>query len=127
MYTEVAFAVNERSIGIFDKFLLVTGNRWFNNDEPTERRQEYSQVYEFNPQSATFSIAHGLTNIDFLTGFSGSAVTATNFIPLPYVGITANTSIEINVDSTNINIIFDVASSALIKGIIVINYIQKIL
>ncbi len=123
-YSEIARAVNERTVGIFDKFLLVTGNRWFNNDEPTERRQEYRQVYEFNNQSATFSISHGLTNIDFLTGFYGSSVTATNFIPLPFVGVTANTSIEINIDSTNINIIFDSASPALTKGVIVVNYIQ---
>lgn len=125
MYSEVAFAVNEREIGIYDKFLLVTGNRWFNDEDVKKRRQEFRRVYEFENESASFTIPHELTDIDFLTRFYGTAVTSTNHIPLPYVSITANASIEINLDSTDINVLMDSASPTLISGIIVVEYIQR--
>lgn len=124
-YSEISFAVNERSIGIYDKFLLVTGNRWFNDEEPLERRQEFRRVYKFNNQAASFTIAHELTDIDFFTSMYGIAATSTNHIPLPYVSITPNASIEINVTSTNINILFDTSSPTLIKGVFVLAYVMR--
>jgi hypothetical protein len=125
MYAEVAFAVNERSIGIFDKFLMVTGNKWFNNEEQQERRQEFRRVYEFTNQVASFTIPHELTDIDYFTRIYGTAITPTNFIPLPFVSITAATSIEINVDSSNINILLDASSPSLTKGLIVLEYVMN--
>jgi hypothetical protein len=44
-YFETANAVNARTIGIYDKFQIATGNRYFNTGDPTNRLQSFRQVY----------------------------------------------------------------------------------
>lgn len=124
-YSEIAFAVNERSIGIFDKFMLVNGDRWFNNDEPQERRQAYRQTYEFLNVSASDSFPHGLSFLDMVVRIFGTAETDTLFIPLPYVNPTASDQIGITVDDTNINFIFGGTAPTLIRAWITLEFLLK--
>lgn len=44
---DIAQRVNFRTIGIFEKFQVVTGEQWFNNVKPQDKRQTYRQTYEF--------------------------------------------------------------------------------
>lgn len=57
MYIDIALAVNARVIGIFDKFRVVTGKQWFNDQEPQKKRQSYRDVYTIP------SILEGITTI----------------------------------------------------------------
>lgn len=125
MYTEVSFAVNERSIGIYDKFTLVNGDRYFNDEDPKNRRQAYRQVYELENISATTSIAHNLQNVDIFVKIYGSATTASKQIPLPYVSVTATDIIQLDIDTTTntIDLTFGATAPTIVQGIVVLEFL----
>ncbi len=126
-YTEIALAINNRRIGIFDRFEIVTGEQWYNVVNPSKRRQSYAKVYLFDEilPGVTLPIPHGLETLIQVTRLWGQAITnIVDFRPIPYVSATNVTAqIEINADSTNINIINGATSPTLTSGFVVLEYI----
>lgn len=127
-YTEIAIAVNYRTIGIFDKFETITGNQYFNDDDPKKRRQSYRRVYTtssiINPVT---SIPHEINIQDtfqllqlYATAQNSSL---SNFIPIPYINITTLAdSIGLDMDSTNINIYTSTANWTSFSAVVVLEY-----
>lgn len=129
MYIEVAQAVNNRTIGIFEKFQVVTGERWFNPTDNLQKRQTYRQVYTFGAIAAggTLTIPLNITNpfLDF-TRIYGVALTVTNFfLPLPHASIVANGNVSLYVDATNRNIIIKVGAGSdnIASGKVILEYL----
>lgn len=128
-YTEIAFATNTRTIGIYDKFEVVTGNQWYNTANPAKRQQSYRQAYSLD--SATIAnnpnpISHGLSNLSRFLLIFGTAITDTgNYIPLPYASASADKNIELLVTNSNINIILGSSSPSLNTINIVLEYLLK--
>lgn len=126
-YTDIANAVNSRTIGVHDKFQVVTGERWFNNTNVQSKRQTYRQVYEFGAITAgapAVTVAHGISGITAFTAIYGTCITATpDYRPLPYASTTAGANIELNVDATYIYITVGAISPNVTSGIVVLEYL----
>lgn len=127
-YIDIAQAINFRVIGIFDKFQVVTGERWFNDADNLSKRQTYRQVYSV-PAIAIGGnglIAHGLTGVTSFTRIYGTAYLSSNFnVPLPYASeLAATDNIAVKIGPTNI--IIDVGATSagsIVRGIIVLEYL----
>lgn len=130
-YITIANALNLREIGSFDNLEQLTGKQYFNTTNPQQKRFSYRQVYVLGAVAAgaTSTIAHGITGITgatVSTEIYGTAVTATDNRPIPYVSVSAiNRGIEINVDATNINIINGAGAPAITSGIVVLEYLKN--
>jgi len=123
-YTEIALAVNRRTIGIYDRFEIVTGNEWYNVTTPSNRRQSYRKVYLFNNYApGPYTIDHGLRNLEQIVDYYGAATTSTDYRKLPYTAITASDQVEIKVTNTQIEITVGATSPTLTSGFIVLEYI----
>lgn len=130
MYFEVAYAVNSRTIGIYDQFQVTTGNRWLNTGDPQNRLQSFRQVYILAalPNTATATIATGIT-IDTNTQFVniyGTAESSTVSVALtPWVIGTPNDApyIRVNRSTANIEIITTTANWIGYSATIVLEYI----
>ncbi len=127
-YIDIAQAVNLRTIGIFEKIQIVTGERWFSasTTDASKKRQTYRQIYTFGTiaAGATLPIAHGITGITQFTRIYATCVTdAPDYRPIPYASVTANENIEMNVTSTNIVIKNGSSSPNITNGIVVLEYL----
>lgn len=127
MYIEVAQAVNQRIIGTFDTIQANTGENWFNQPAPQQQRQSFRRVFPFQAiaAGATLNILHEIRGITQLTKVYGTCITATpDFRPIPYASATAvNAQIEVNVTTTQINIINGAGAPNITSGIIVLEYL----
>lgn len=127
MYIEVAQAVNQRTIGTFDKIQAVTGENWYNDANPLQKKQSYRKVFSFEAiaAGATLTFNHDIQGIVQLTRAYGTCITVTpDFRPIPYASATAvNTQIELNVTLTQINIINGAGAPNIQSGIIVLEYL----
>lgn len=130
MYFEVANAVNARTNGIYDKFQVATGNRYFNDGDPTNRKQSFRQVYTITslPNTATSTIASGIS-IDSNTQFVniyGVAQSSGVAVPFsPWVNGTPNDApyLRVNLSTGDIEIITTSANWTTYSGVIVLEYI----
>ena len=130
MYFEVAYGVNSRTIGLYDKFQIATGNRYFNDGNPTNRLQSFRQVYTLAalPNTATATIATNIS-IDSNTQFVniyGVAESSTVSTPLtPWIFGTPNDApyIRINRSTANIEIITTTANWTGFKAVVILEYI----
>lgn len=130
MYFEVANGVNARTNGVFDKFQIATGNRYFNDGDPTNRKQSFRQIYSIAalPNTTTATIASGIAidaNTMFVNiyGVAQSATIAVAFTP--WVVGTPNDApyLRVNMSTGNIEIITTSANWTTFSGIIVLEYI----
>lgn len=132
-YTEIALAVNNRTIGIYDKFETITGNQFYNDDEPSKRRQSLRRVYSIvgtmaDPlPSPLTTIPHEITIEDTFQLFQiyGAAQDPdlTNFVPLPYLNLaSASGNIGLDMDVDNINIRTTTADFSMYSMVIVVEY-----
>ncbi len=99
-YTDVASAVNTRTIGVYTNNNSVqTGETWYQNGV---RYEGFRRFYNF---TAAGSIPHGITtdNIFAFVKIYGTFTNGTNWYPLPYVDVTAaNNQVSVSVTPTNI-------------------------
>lgn len=85
VYVETALAVNNRTIGIYDQGQYVTGNRYFNTGDPTNRLQSFRQVYTLTSIAAGANPIPSNINLDSNTEFVqiyGIADNGINSVPL---------------------------------------------
>lgn len=127
-YNEIAQAVNLRTIGIFEQLQIVTGERWFASSATNAnlKRQTYRQVYTFGTIAAgtSLSIAHNITGITQFTRIYGTCITdQSDYRPIPYASVTANSNIELRVTSTQIIISNGAGGPNIVSGIIVLEYL----
>lgn len=129
MYFEVANGVNARTIGIYDKFQIATGNRYFNDGDPTNRLQSFRQVYTLASIAiGTNTIASNIA-IDANTRFVniyGVAQSTTIATPLtPWIVGTPNDApyLRVNLATGNIEIITTTANWTTFSAIVVLEYI----
>lgn len=124
-----ANAVNIREIGQYDTVELLTGQQWFTTGDGQTKRFTFRQVYVLpaTAAGATTTIAHGITGQTLFTKIYGSCITnVVDYRPIPYASVSAvNKQIEINVDTTNINIINGASSPNITSGIIVLEYLKN--
>lgn len=128
MYFEVGNAVNVRTIGIYDKFQIASGNRYFNTGDPTNRLQSFRQVYTLTGiANGDNTIAHGISvdsNTQFVRIYGTANNPNTKFVPLPYVdGSGGGDNIGLYVDTTNIHIVTSTANWTSYNAIVVLEYI----
>lgn len=133
-YFDIAQAVNERTIGIFDLFQVVTGERWFNPAKVDfnaanipAKRQTYRQVFILpaTAAGATTIIPHNIANPVAFTRIYGTCITnVPDFRPIPYASATVVTNqIEIKANATQIIVINGATAPNITSGIIVIEYL----
>jgi hypothetical protein len=112
----INIAVNLKDTGYYILDETANGQVFFPNqalNSTTSRLPTYRNVlrkvinFGALPNNTTKSVPHGIV-IDALFSFTRIYATATNpntsFIPLPYASTTAGDVIELNADTTNVNI-----------------------
>ena len=129
MYFEVAYAINNRTIGTYDRFQIPTGNKYFNDGNPTNRLQSFRQVYTVSSiPLGTTPIASNIS-IDSNTQFVNIYGTAQNgsiAIPLTPWNMTRTDDavyLRVNESTGNIEIITNSTNWAAYSAIIVLEYI----
>ena len=130
-WIETAQAVNARIIGSFEPIENVTGEKWFEESvegDPVKRRQTYRMFFRFGAiaAAATLAITHGISTLDEFTRIYGTCETdVIDFRPIPYASATVVTEqIELQVTPTVINIINGATAPAIVRGIIVLEYLK---
>lgn len=128
-------AVNTKEIAQYSQNLNLTGQQFFTVGDAQKTRYVYRKVINFGalPNATTKSVAHGMVNTQnslwtriYATATDPGATTTTSAIPIPYVDPTnlAN-GIEINVDTTNVNIKTAVNYTAYTNCVVILEYIQN--
>ena len=137
---EIALNLNLKDTGYYTQEEFVNGQLFLrdpalvNNPSLVDPANEaYRQVIrkviliESLPNTALKSVAHGInvTPTTIFTRIYGSAndLTGNNYIPLPYSSPTAANNIEVNVDSTNVNVITGSNRTAFTNSYIVLEWI----
>lgn len=130
MYFEVAYAVNKRTIGIYDLAQVNTGETWFANGQQTQGLQAFRQVYTISalPSATTATIPSNIpidanTQFTHIYGTVQNGAIATAFTP--WVIGTPNDApyLRVNESTGNIEIITTTANWVGYSGIIVVEYI----
>ena len=134
LYRDISNNVNVRQIGVFDLQDFLTGERWYTAGDPQKKRQTFRVVVTFGPQAAgsSLTIPHGITGIVSFTHIYGTGMTTQagigGFIsvPLPYVNVlSANNQVALEVDPTNVYLVFGPAGFNFSSGLVVIEYLKN--
>ena len=127
----IANAVNNREVGWVVDTEIDTGKRFIAASGSTEYRTIFRKAIDTGtlPNNTTSSIAHGLTvdaNFTLIEIYGGGTdPIAFTSIPLNYVS-SAGSSIEVNMDASNINIVTTGNYSAYTRSFVVIEYMREI-
>jgi hypothetical protein len=126
-YIEIAQAVNNRTISLYETIQTVTGNRYFNNGDQQNRRQSFRKIFSFGSiaSGASRTMIHGISEITSFVQIYGTCRTdSPDSRPLPYVSITnVNEQIQVNVTSSQIIISNGAGANNILDGIIVLEYL----
>ena len=127
-YTEVATAVNARTIGLYETVAMTTGNRYFSTGDPTDRRQSLRKVFALDEIAAggSSTFAHEISNIVECTHIYGTCITdVPDFRPIPYVDASGGgDDIGIRVTSSQI-IINNPGAITIQSGMIILEYLTS--
>lgn len=124
----ISLAVNEKDIGIYSEYEIITGQKYFPVSRKIERATK-RKVIDFGalPNTTTKSVAHGL---DTTWGYIftriyavASDTTGLTRLPIPYASSTAADIIELWADGTNINIKTGKDQTAFDTTYVVIEYL----
>jgi len=135
----INLAVNTKETGIYNNLQeFVTSNQYFANPalnsgtaQTPEFRTVYRTVINFGalPNAATKSVPHHITctsSTTFTRIYGAATDPSTSYIPLPFVSATdVAHNIEVNVDTTNVNVITGANYSAYTTTYIVLEYLQN--
>ena len=131
-YEDISYGVNARTIGIFNKFQIVTGDQYYADNtspmNPIQFRQGYRQLFAFGAiaTGVTFPIAHGISGITELVHCYGNCITdIPDFRPIPYSTATVDVTlqIELRVTDTQIIIINGAGAPNITSGTIILEYL----
>lgn len=129
-YVEIAQAVNVRTIGTFNTFQIVTGDRYYNTSNPLQLRQSYRTLFTFGAvaSGASTTISFNSSAITESAHIYGNCITADNttkFRCIPYASATDVTKqIQIDIDTTASTIIITNGAGApnILSGNIIFEY-----
>lgn len=134
LYKRIAQTVNTKEGGLFSQQEF-TSNQQYNLGTSDSFRTVYRKTVDFGPlpASGTKSVAHGITGITPLpTKFSFTHIyaaatdqNAPSFIPIPYASPTLVNNIEINADTTNVNITVGADRSNYTLCYVVLEYMKN--
>jgi hypothetical protein len=140
LYQNVAsinIAINQKDTGLYDDVEFVNAQKLFPKTRGADGvdgsyRPIYRMTVNFGalPNTATKSVAHGITGIAAPWSFTriygtASDTTAQTYIPIPYASTTAlANNIEITVDATNVNIITAANYSAYDTTYVILEYVK---
>lgn len=121
-HTQVAAAVNNRTISTFQTNIIPNGERWFPSSGVVLRDGNRLVV---QVADGTLTVAHNIPKINLVTRLYGTFYDGTNWWPLPYVDVTAaNNQINIKVTSTNVVVTKGAgAPPAISTGIVVVEWV----
>jgi len=134
----INLAVNTKETGIYDNSReFITSGQYFPNpmffsgtpQEP-DPRMVYRTVINFGalPAAATKSVPHNITcsaATSFTRIYGAATNPSTSYIPLPFVSATdVAHNIEVNVDTTNVNVVTGTDYSAYTVTYIILEYLQ---
>ena len=135
---QMALVLNTKDSAIYDLSEFLTGQVYFpdptlNSTTPQAptQRQTYRLVINFGalPNTATKSVAHGLTiqgNWTFTRIYGVATNPSTGFIPIPYASVTdAAHNVELYIDATNVNIKTGIDLTAYTICYVVIEYLKN--
>lgn len=126
-YTEIAQAINARTIGLYEIIQTTTGNRYFSSGDPQNRRQSFRKLFPFDAIVAgdTEIINHGISGtITFVKIFGTCNTDAPDSRPIPYTSITnVDEQIQINVTTSQIIIMNGAGADNITNGIITLEYL----
>lgn len=129
IYTDIATAVNNRIISIFDLSPIITGEQWFTTatqGNSVQKRQTFRRVYAFSDSSLTF--AHGISTISLFTRIYGAFTDGAGvYYPLPWTDVVAaNNQITVNCTATNVVVTKGAgAPPTIVSGIIVLEWLAN--
>lgn len=143
----IANVLNIKDSAYYNTLEFVNGQLFFPNplfDSQTAQSPVYRQVlrkvinFGTLPNTATKSVAHGITCIAFSAGpppipgttftriyAAASDTTGLTYIPIPYASPTAANNIELNVDSSNVNITTGSNRSNFNVCYVILEYLQS--
>lgn len=135
----IALLLNIKDTGYYPLEEFICSQAYFPNPSLTSTtaqqpvlRQVFRKIINFGAlPNGTKSVAHGIsgiaTNADFaITRLYGAASDpSTTFIPLPYSSTTLNQNIELNADTTNINITSGIDRTGFTTCFVVIEYLKN--
>lgn len=135
-FTNIANVLNVKDTGYYLTTEINTSQQWFQPDtidpDTALTRNAYRVVVNFGilPNAATKSVVHdieGLTPGTFSWTYIGAIATnpAALGIPIPYSSATLNANIEINGDSTNVNITTAIDYSAFTECYVILEYLKN--
>ncbi len=134
----INLAVNTKETSIYDNSReFVTSGQYFPNPtffsgtaQAPDPRTIYRTVINFGalPNAATKSVPHNITctaATSFTRIYGAATDPSTSYIPLPFVSATdVAHNIEVNVDTTNVNVVTGANYSAYTTTYIVLEYLQ---
>jgi len=128
-------ALNTKEIAQYSENLNLTGQQFFTTGDAQKTRYVYRKVIDFGalPNASTKSVAHGMINTQnsiwtriYATATNPGATTTTSAIPIPYVDPnTLANGIQIDVDTTNVNITTAIDYTAYTECVVILEYIQN--
>jgi hypothetical protein len=121
-HTEMANAVNNRTISTYDLVEIQNGNQFF-SDQPQKKRQAFRKVFQVSDANLTFN--HNITGAVIFYKISGGGTNGTIFFPLPYVSTTLANQIQLDVTSTQVIVTKGGGAPAITSGIIVLEYLKN--
>jgi hypothetical protein len=137
---KTAEAVNAREIAQFQDVSLdsggvnisdtITGQTWFTPGDPNKFRYGSRTVVNFGtlPNAGTTSVAHGIvttSNTVFTRIYGVATDPGTGYVPIPYAD-TGGNHIELNVDTTNVNIVTTVDWTAYTTCYVVLEWVENV-
>lgn len=129
---DIANTVNGKEGGLYQTTELSNSQQWFISTDTQNFRYGYRTVVDFGvlPNTASKSVAHGITNIDAnfsITRLYASASDPINFdyIPIPYASPTLVNNIELSMDNTNVTITTGSDRTTFTICYVVIDYLRN--
>lgn len=123
-----ADVMNVKEDGHYEEMETLTNQNWFTSSTNQQTRQTFRKVFNRGAVTAgtTDTFNHNINGIVLVTRMYGASVTATDFRPLPYVSTTGTSSqVEINCNSTQINVIVGAAHPNISSYIIVLEVLKN--
>ena len=135
--TDIAQAINTRSIGIYNQLQTATGNKYYintpaENTTPVQYRQSFRQVFPFGAIAAgtNITINHGISGITQIVSWLGSCVTDASIItnakyePIPFTSTSnVNQQVMIYANDMIITIINGSGNNNILNGTITLEYL----
>lgn len=128
LFKDIAIKNNLREIGTYETFELITGQRWFNNNNFNDKKSAYRLVVVFPTIAGpgTTSVPHELGDISgfTFTRIYGTAKNAagTLHVPLPQASLD---NVMITVDANNVNIICGTATYNTFYAQVILEYLKN--